>query len=374
MAVQLYGELLPYGLVGQREVDEVPSNRNAMGQRDALSIPSDGHERRSKRLERELLAHQHGDDKATLDVALEGRVHDSAEARELERIGMAHVGEPDARAATAQRVNTRHACTASGEHIPTGACSESKRAALDNGMVGIKDNLMGKRTRQGNVSIGVAYIRVSTEEQSLGPEAQRAAIESWAARQGVQVTSWHVDRGVSGGSDIADRPALVAALGELRAAGAGVLVVAKRDRLARDVYVAGAIERAVGQSGARVACADGTANGDTPADSFMRSILDAAAAYERALIRARTKAALGAKKARGERAGTVAYGFRLAADGVRVERDDAEQGVLAVVRELRAAGMSQRAVVIALADRGLVSRSGGAFNQTQVARMAAKSA
>lgn len=231
---------------------------------------------------------------------------------------------------------------------------------------------MSKRTRTGSTTIAIAYIRVSTDEQTLGPEAQRAAIETWAARQGVQVTAWHVDRGVSGGSDIADRPALVAALGELRAAGAGVLVVAKRDRLARDVYVAGAIERAAEQSGARVACADGTANGDTPADAFMRSILDAAAAYERALIRARTKAALGAKKARGERAGTVAYGYRLAADGVKVEQDQAEQGILSAVRELRAAGMTQVAIVSALTARGLVSRSGGAFNQTQVSRMLAK--
>ncbi len=230
---------------------------------------------------------------------------------------------------------------------------------------------MSKRARTGSLSVAVAYIRVSTEEQTLGPEAQRAAIETWATRQGVQVTSWHVDKGVSGGADIAERPALVAALGELRVVGAGVLVVAKRDRLARDVYVAGAIERAAEQSGARVACADGTANGDTPADAFMRSILDAAAAYERALIRARTKAALGAKKARGERAGTVPYGYRLAADGARLEADDAEQGVLAVVRELRAVGMSHRSIVAALAARGLVSRSGGAFGQTQAARMLA---
>jgi DNA invertase Pin-like site-specific DNA recombinase len=233
---------------------------------------------------------------------------------------------------------------------------------------------MSKRAHLGNASLAVAYIRVSTEDQNLGPEAQRAAIEAWAARQGVQVTSWHVDKGVSGGADIGDRPALVAALGELRAARAGVLVVAKRDRLARDVYIAGAIERAAEQSGARVVCADGTANGDTPADAFMRSILDAAAAYERALIRARTKAALGAKKARGERAGTVAYGYRLAADGVRVEANEAEQGVLAIVHELRASGMSHRGIVAALASRGLVSRSGGAFSKTQVTRMLAKDA
>jgi len=224
-----------------------------------------------------------------------------------------------------------------------------------------------------NPRLAVAYVRVSTEDQRLGPEAQRAAVVAWAAREGVQVAAWHVDQGVSGGSDLGDRPALVAALGELRALRAGVLVVAKRDRLARDVYVAATIERAVATGGARVASADGTANGDTPADAFMRTILDAAAAYERALIRARTKAALAAKRARGERSGEVPYGYR-AVEGGRLEADEAEQAVLAVVAELRAAGLSHRAIVAELSARGLVSRAGRPFAKTQVARMLARAA
>jgi site-specific DNA recombinase len=230
--------------------------------------------------------------------------------------------------------------------------------------------IMAKHT--GNPLLAVAYIRVSTDEQRLGPEAQRAAVEVWAAREGVQVASWHVDQGVSGGCDLGDRPALVAALGELRARGAGLLVVAKRDRLARDVYIASTIERAVAQGGARVTSADGTANGDTPADAFMRTVIDGAAAYERALIRARTKAALAAKRARGERSGELPYGWRLGADGAHLEADEAEAAVLAVVRELRASGLSQRAIVAELAARGLVSRAGRRFAKTQIARMLAR--
>jgi DNA invertase Pin-like site-specific DNA recombinase len=150
-----------------------------------------------------------------------------------------------------------------------------------------------------------------------------------------------VDKGVSGGSDLGDRPALVAAVGELRAAGAGVLVVAKRDRLARDVYVAATIERAVSQCGARVIAADGTANGDTAADAFMRTILDGAAAYERALIRSRTRAALAAKRAKGERVGTVPFGFEATADGALVA-NAAEQTAIAEARALRASGYATR--------------------------------
>lgn len=225
-----------------------------------------------------------------------------------------------------------------------------------------------RSARPGNPKLAIGYTRVSTDEQKLGPEAQRSAIESWAAREGVTIVAWHVDSGVSGGSDIADRPALVAALGELRAVGAGILAIARRDRLARDVAIAATVERAVKSSGAKVVSADGAGNGDSPADAFMKTLLDAAAAYERALIRARTAAALQAKRAKGERAGGVPFGFTATPDG-RLLANEAEQFVLAIVRELRAAGMPLRGVVAELSRRGLVSRTGRAFQLTQVARM-----
>ncbi len=229
--------------------------------------------------------------------------------------------------------------------------------------------VMTKRARPGSPSVAVAYLRVSTDRQELGPEAQRAAVEAWAARDGVSVVAWHVDAGVSGAAAIEARPALCAALTALREHGAGVLVVAKRDRVARDVVIAATVERAASHAGARLVSADGTGNGDTPADAFMRTVIDGAAAYERGLIRARTKAALAAKSKRGERVGEVPYGFRVAADGVRIEEEPAEQGVLVAVRELRAANLSQRAIARALEARGLVSRAGRPFGQTQVARM-----
>lgn len=231
-------------------------------------------------------------------------------------------------------------------------------------------SFMTSRRRNSDPLSAVAYLRCSTSDQHLSPEAQRATIEAWAAREGVAVVAWHVDTGVSGGSELAERPALVAALAELRACRAGVLVVARRDRLARDVVVAAMIERAADGAGARVVAADGTANGTTPADAFMRTVIDGAAAYERALIRERTRAALAAKRARGERIGAVPYGYSAGPDGKLVQ-NEAEQGVLSVVRELRAAGLSQRAIVAELAKRGLVSRVGRPFQATQIVRMLA---
>jgi site-specific DNA recombinase len=103
--------------------------------------------------------------------------------------------------------------------------------------------------------------------------------------------------------------------------------------------------------------------------AFTRETLDLARAYERAVIRSRTRAALAAKKARGERIGTLPYGFRLAADGLHLTADDAEQAVLASVRQLAGEGLSQRAIVAQLAGRGVVGRKGAPLQQTQVARI-----
>ena len=94
------------------------------------------------------------------------------------------------------------------------------------------------------------------------------------------------------------------------------LIVAKRDRLARDSFIAVLIEREAAKKGA--SGASGTGEGtdsDDPAATFTRRILDAVAELERSLTAARTRAALKAKRARGERAGTEPYGYRVNGDG-----------------------------------------------------------
>lgn len=228
------------------------------------------------------------------------------------------------------------------------------------------------RCRAGDPSIAVAYLRVSTDEQRLGPEAQRSAIEQWATGVGVVVCGWHADHGVSGANEVAQRPALIDALAGLRAAGAGLLVVARRDRLARDVLVAAAVERLAAQAGARVVSADGLANGDDPASQFMRRINDATSEYERALIAGRTRAALAVKRARGESTGVPPFGSRLGADGKTLEPDQSEQSTIASIAAMRSAGASVRAIVASLAAAGVVARTGRPLAIAQVHRIVAR--
>lgn len=103
--------------------------------------------------------------------------------------------------------------------------------------------------------------------------------------------------------------------------------------------------------------------------AWSREALDLARAYQRAVIRSRTRAALDAKKSRGERVGTVPFGYRLAVDGRHLEPDAAEQAIVASILDLAREGLSQRAIVVKLAGRGVVGRKGTPLQQTQVARL-----
>jgi DNA invertase Pin-like site-specific DNA recombinase len=231
--------------------------------------------------------------------------------------------------------------------------------------------MSGKKKKDADPGKAVAYLRVSTDRQDLSPDAQREAIVRWAEAAGVEVVATHEDLGVSGGTDLDKRPGLLAAIDALGVHGAGVLVVAKRDRLARDVLTAALVERLCERAGSRVTSADGTGNGDTPEAQLMRNMVSAFAMYERSIIKSRTKAALAVKRARGERVGTIPYGYRLAADGRHVEEHPEEQATVVRAREIRAQDASLRAVGRQLLEEGHRPRSGGAFHVQVLARMVA---
>lgn len=201
----------------------------------------------------------------------------------------------------------------------------------------------------------VAYLRVSTDEQTLGIDAQRAAIEQSAAASRIQITGWFVERGVSGACPLDKRTELLRCLDQLRDTRCQYLLIARRDRLARDVIAAATIERLVERAGASIQSAAGEGEGDTPESKLLRRMVDAFAEYERAILRGRVRAALAVKKTRQERVGNIPMGFQLAADRVHLEPDSREQQVIAFVRARRAEGLSLRKISAALETAGLHS-------------------
>ena len=216
---------------------------------------------------------------------------------------------------------------------------------------------------------GIGYIRVSSEQQAesgAGLAAQRAAVEAFARKQGITISAIHADEAISGAAGLEDRPGLMAAIASLRRG--DVLVIPKRDRLGRDMMAVLTIERAVQKRGGAILSADGVGNGDEAADKFMRTVIDAAAAFERDLIRARTKAALAAKRKAGQRTGEVPFGYRLAEDGVNLIPVPAEQEVIGKIAACRESGMSLREIAATLNEAAVATKKAGRQWQSETVR------
>lgn len=220
---------------------------------------------------------------------------------------------------------------------------------------------MARRKSPVDSSTVVAYIRTSTGEQHLGLEAQRQAIETYALTHGLTVAGWHVEQ-VSGTKDQDKRPALSGALAAVRTGrGAGLLVL-RRDRIARDVLIAGKVDQMLGKTGAKLLCVDGSATDDSPQGRFTRTVLDAAAEMERGLIALRTKDALAALKRRGVHLGGYPFGWDREGQPIALE-----QAALLRMRQLAANGNSQPDIVRQLTAEGHRPR-GTRWNVTTVSR------
>jgi DNA invertase Pin-like site-specific DNA recombinase len=217
----------------------------------------------------------------------------------------------------------------------------------------------------GDPKVAVAYIRVSTDtdRQALGAEAQREAIDRWAKAAGVEIAQWFTEE-VSGGATLDRRPVLLDAIAIAATVGAGALVVQRLDRFSREPLTAALAECELRKSGASLVCADGAGSGDDPTSELIRGILLSVARFEKALIRSRIKAALAVKRSRGERVGAPPYGFR--AEGKALVPNCHEVAIKQRLRELRASGLTIRAVRDQAIAEGMRNRMGKPFTVAAV--------
>jgi DNA invertase Pin-like site-specific DNA recombinase len=204
----------------------------------------------------------------------------------------------------------------------------------------------------------IAYTRVSTAQQGksgLGLEAQQAALARFAEAEGYNLIQTFEEVETGKGSDALDRrPQLSAALKAARQHKAPI-VVAKLDRLSRDVhFISGLMTHRtpfiVAELGA-------------DADPFMLHLYAALAEKERAMISRRTKDALAAKKAQGVKLGG------LNAKGIQ-NRDQAlerAEALRPIFAELK--GLSARAIAAALNERHVRTPNGGPWSAVTVIRV-----
>src|SRR4030081_1502512 len=214
----------------------------------------------------------------------------------------------------------------------------------------------------------IAYLRVSTQRQGrsgLGIEAQRATIQQFASTESLTIAAEFVEFESGKGADALDRrPQLAAALAAAKVAKCSV-VVAKLDRLSRDVaFVAGLMAPRVPFIVAELG---------RDADPFMLHLYAALAEKERRLISERTKAALAAKKASGATLGNPRNSGAAGQPGRQIQIAAADQfasGLLPVIDAIRRTGATTlEAITRALNDRGIRPARGTRWYASSVANL-----
>jgi DNA invertase Pin-like site-specific DNA recombinase len=206
----------------------------------------------------------------------------------------------------------------------------------------------------------IGYVRVSTAQQGrsgLGLEAQQAALDRFAQAEGFDFLATFYEVETGKGADALDRrPKLADALKAARKSKAPV-IVAKLDRLSRDVhFISGLMAQ-------RVPFIVADLGADT--DPFMLHIYAALAEKERRMISERTKAGLAAAKARGKRLG----GLNDAGITRRQEAIARAEALRPLLTEMEAAEMSARAMATELNRRSIPTPTGGRWHAMQVLRV-----
>ena len=210
----------------------------------------------------------------------------------------------------------------------------------------------------------VAYYRVSTQKQGqsgLGLEAQQAAVASYLNGGAWELIDEFVEVETGKGANALEkRPKLRAALEICRKQGA-TLIIAKLDRLARNVhFVSGLLE-----TGCDFVAAD-----MPQANKVMIQMHAVMSEWERDQISSRTKAALVAAKARGVKLGVAGMSNLQRNIEERKNAADTFAAKLAgVIQGFKASGLSQRAIVAQLNQIGIRTANGGEWSLIQLQRL-----
>ena len=222
------------------------------------------------------------------------------------------------------------------------------------------------------IKTAIAYIRVSTEEQSLGLDAQRERVESYCHARGYELVAVVEDKGASGKT--LNRSGMDKVRKIMKRKMVDAVVALKLDRLTRRVPDLHTLMKESAETGVAIVSIMETLDTSSAAGRLMVHMLAGMAEWERDVIAERTSAALTLLASRGERVGRHAAIGSANGEGAR---QDEECRTLAVLREIILGGScldcnkaeSLRCMADMLEAQGCTNRAGKRYGASSIQRM-----
>ena len=220
----------------------------------------------------------------------------------------------------------------------------------------------------------VAYIRVSTDNQvgpdKYGLDAQRDHILGYAKREAFTLTHWYADEGISGAT--MDRPGLQELLQDAEAGEIETVLVAKMDRVARELFVQLFVEKELTKAGVSLVSVTEPFTGADPMNTAFRQMMGVFAELEKSMITFRMKGGRIQKAKQGGYAGGAApIGYKAERGSKVLTLDPNKAQTVARVFELRAQepGFTLQQLADQLNREGHTTARGAEFKPMTVKRI-----
>lgn len=220
----------------------------------------------------------------------------------------------------------------------------------------------------------LGYVRVSTENQNgsdtYGLETQRAAIAKYCQDNELELVQVFEDPALSGSLEALKRPGLRALLEAVREG--DKVIVARLDRIARDLYLSLWIEKEIRKADAELISISEPYRWNDPTQKLLLNIIMSFAEFEKSLITSRLSSGRKTKARQGGYAGGKApIGYTAERGDKALTVDEDKAGTVKRVFELRDAFPYATLLKIAniLNVEGHTTKEGKQFRTTQVRRI-----
>lgn len=208
----------------------------------------------------------------------------------------------------------------------------------------------------------IGYLRVSTDgqvgEDKFGLESQKAQIEEFCKKKGHSICKWYIDEGISGAKE--ERPEWGKVMRGEVPAGTEAVIVAKNDRIARDVYLYFAFKNELRKEGIQIISVAEDFGELGAYAVILDAMLASIAEVERMNINARTSGGRKQKASKGGYSGGKApYGYRSEGHSLVIEPEEAR--IVREIYDLNSKGFSHRRIIGILREEGSLTRQGKDF-------------